>query len=80
MKRVKIYKSNRKARNLGQVTHKVRNLGISTLRDKLVLKVLHLVLSALYDPTFSPTSHGFRPARSPHSAIGNIRQKFKGTV
>ena len=53
---------------------KQRPLGIPSFRDKLVQTVLKLLLEAIYEPTFSPASHGFRPNRSCHTALQAIKE------
>ena len=57
---------------------KKRLLGIPTFTDKLVQEVLRMILEAVYEPVFLPTSHGFRPGRSCHTALGDIRHGFNG--
>lgn len=42
----------------------------------MVQGVLKLVLEAIYEPTMSEFSFGFRPGRSQHSALRNIRKNF----
>ena len=51
---------------------KTRPLGIGYPRDKIVQKALHAVLEAIFEPLFLPSSHGFRPKRSVHSALLKI--------
>ena len=46
-----------------------RQLGIPTVRDRLVQQALLQVLESILDPTFSPSSFGFRPKRSAHDAL-----------
>jgi len=46
-----------------------RQLGIPTVKDRLVQQALLQVLTPLLDPTFSPSSYGFRPQRSAHDAL-----------
>lgn len=58
---------------------KMRPLGIPTFTDKLVQKVLRMILEAIYEPIFLETSHGFRPNRSCHTALKDIRKRFNGT-
>ena len=41
-----------------------RLLGVPNVRDRIVQQAMQLVLSMLYEPTFSSHSHGFRPGRS----------------
>ena len=47
---------------------KTRPLGIPSTDDKLVQEVVRMPLEAIYEPTFSTCSHGFRPKRSCHTA------------
>ena len=58
---------------------KLRPLGIPTFWDKLVQEVLRLLLQAVYEPIFKDTSHGFRPQRSCHTALVQLKTKGKGT-
>lgn len=46
-----------------------RGLGIPNVVDRIVQQAVHQVLSPHYEPTFHPSSHGFRPGRSCHTAI-----------
>ena len=48
---------------------KRRPLGIPTSRDKVVQAGIALILEALYEPLFRNCSHGFRPGRSPITAL-----------
>jgi group II intron reverse transcriptase/maturase len=57
-----------------------RPLAIASPREKVVQKAMELVLSAIYEPSFLDNSHGFRPNRSPHSALKMIDETFKGVV
>jgi group II intron reverse transcriptase/maturase len=46
-----------------------RLLGIPTVQDRWVQQMLLQVLQPIFDPGFSPNSHGFRPGRSAHDAV-----------
>ena len=46
-----------------------RQLGIPTVLDRLIQQAILQVLQPLFDPDFSPHSHGFRPGRGCHGAI-----------
>jgi len=46
-----------------------RTLGIPTVLDRLIQQALLQVLEPLLDPSFSESSHGFRPGRSAHDAL-----------
>ena len=58
---------------------KVRPLGMPTWTDKLLQEVMRSILDAYYEPQFSPASHGFRPDRGCHTALGEISNRWKGT-
>ncbi len=62
---------------------KMRKLGIPTTKDKIVQDVMRMILQAIYDsptgPYFKDTSHGFRPNRSPHTALREFRSKWPAT-
>lgn len=47
----------------------VRLLGIPTVVDRWIQQMLLQVLQPIFDPTFSPHSHGFRPGKSAHDAV-----------
>jgi group II intron reverse transcriptase/maturase len=53
---------------------KMRPLGIPSFRDKLVQTALKLILEAIYEPTFSSYSHGFRPEKSCHTALMQVKK------
>ena len=56
-----------------------RPLGIPSFEDKLVQEVVRLLLQAIYEPVFKESSHGFRPNRSCHTALTQIKTTCKGT-
>ena len=47
----------------------VRLLGIPTGLDRWIQQMLLQALQALFDPTFSASSFGFRPGQSAHDAV-----------
>ena len=53
---------------------RTRQLGIPTVVDRMVQQAILQVLQPLWDPTFSPNSYGFRPARSAHDALRAAQQ------
>jgi group II intron reverse transcriptase/maturase len=58
--------------------HKMRPLGIPTFTDKLVQEALRMVLEAVYEPVFLNCSHGFRPNRSCHTALKEVKRCWNG--
>ena len=53
---------------------KLRPLGIASFEDKLLQTVVKFILEAIYEPTFSDMSHGFRPERSCHTALEQVKR------
>jgi group II intron reverse transcriptase/maturase len=51
---------------------KERPLGINSPREKIVQKALVAIMEQIWEPIFSPNSHGFRPNRSVHSALETL--------
>lgn len=51
-----------------------RGLGIPNIVERIVAQAVLHVLNPHYDPTFHPSSHGFRPQRSCHTAIAEACQ------
>ena len=46
-----------------------RNLGIPTVRDRVVQQLLLDILQPIFDPEFHPSSYGYRPKRSCQQAV-----------
>ena len=56
---------------------KMRPLGIPSFRDKLLQEAVRSILEAIYEPIFLDQSHGFRPKRSCHTALEQIKTNFR---
>ena len=56
---------------------KLRPLGIPTVRDRVVQAAVKLILEPIFEADFEECSHGFRPGRSAHDALGVIQQHLK---
>src|SRR6266508_5507961 len=56
---------------------KRRPIGISTIEDRMVQKAVAWVLSAVFEQDFLECSHGFRPNRSPHTALHRMREGMR---
>ena len=51
-----------------------RTLGIPTVLDRFIQQALLQALNPIYNPTFSPHSHGFRPGRNAHQAVRRAKE------
>ncbi len=58
---------------------KTRPIAIPNWNDRLVQEVMRMILEAYFEPQFMDTSHGFRPNRSCHTALEQIKTTWKGT-
>jgi group II intron reverse transcriptase/maturase len=53
---------------------KVRVLQVPCIRERVVQGALKLILEAVFEADFCPNSYGFRPKRSPHRALAEVRR------
>jgi len=56
---------------------KMRPLGIPTVRDRVVQTATLLILEPIFEEDFEDCSYGFRPGRSAHDALEEIRGHIK---
>src|SRR5271166_2836294 len=56
---------------------KLRPLGIPTVRDRVVQMATLLILEPIFEADFEDCSYGFRPNRSAHQALEEIRAHLK---
>lgn len=54
-----------------------RQLGIPNVLDRLIQQAVVQVLTPIFDPGFSDSSHGFRPNRSAHGAAKQVRRTIR---
>jgi len=54
-----------------------RQLGIPTVKDRLVQQAIHQILEKRYDPIFSASSYGFRRGKSAHAALAQAGEYVK---
>lgn len=54
-----------------------RELGIPNVADRVICEATRAVLEPLWEPSFHPSSHGFRPRRSPHTAITEAKRHLE---
>ena len=55
---------------------KMRPLGIPCIRDRVVQTATKLILEPIFEAGFFDCSHGFRPKRCAHDAIGEIQKNL----
>lgn len=56
---------------------KQRPLGIPIVKDRVVQTATLLILEPIFEADFEECSYGFRPGRSAHQALSEIRQQIK---
>jgi len=56
---------------------KLRPLGIPTVRDRVVQMATLLILEPIFEADFLDCSFGFRPRRSAHQALAEIRENLQ---
>ena len=54
-----------------------RPLGIPTIRDRVVQTAVLLIIEPIFEADFMDCSHGFRPGRSAHGALSEVRKHLK---
>jgi RNA-directed DNA polymerase len=54
-----------------------RPLGIPTVLDRLIQQSIAQILTPIFDPDFSESSFGFRPNRSAHQAVRQLREYLR---
>jgi RNA-directed DNA polymerase len=55
----------------------VRNLGIPAVVDRVLQQAISQVMGPIWEPVFSAHSWGFRPGRSAHQAVSQMRRYVK---
>ena len=54
-----------------------RPLGIPTVLDRLIQQAIAQVMTPIFDPVFSELSCGFRPGRSAHNGVKQVKRFIK---
>jgi RNA-directed DNA polymerase len=54
---------------------KTRPIGVPTFEDKIAQRAVAMLLEAIYEEDFHPTSYGFRPGRSAHQALVELQRR-----
>jgi nicotine oxidoreductase len=58
---------------------KMRPFGIPSPRDIIIQEIIKEILTKIYEPKFSEHSHGFRPNRSCHTALREVKTNVSTT-
>jgi RNA-directed DNA polymerase len=56
---------------------KLRPLGIPTVRDRVVQMAVLLIVEPIFEADFLDCSYGFRPGRSAHDALEEVKQNLQ---
>jgi len=56
----------------------MRQLGIPTVKDRVIQQAIYQVLNPLFDGEFSKSSYGFREGRNAHQAVKKSSEYIKG--
>jgi len=67
--------ANRKV-DIPKANGKMRTLQIPSIRDRVVQGALKLILEAIFEADFCSNSYGFRPKRSQHQALAEVRRSI----
>ena len=59
---------------------KLRPLGLPALEDKIVQRAVADLLESIYEQDFHEFSYGFRPGRSAHDALRDLRQGLQSGI
>lgn len=55
---------------------RMRPIGIPTFEDKVLQRAVAMALEPVYEQDFVDMSHGFRPGRSPHTALAEVWEQL----
>lgn len=55
---------------------KLRPLGIPTIKDRIVQRAMLMAMEPIWESDFSHHSYGFRPQRSVHHAVRNVKTQL----
>jgi group II intron reverse transcriptase/maturase len=56
---------------------KFRPLGIPTVKDRIVQAAVKHIMEPIFEADFYPSSHGFRPCKSTHGALEQLRMLLR---
>lgn len=54
-----------------------RPLGIPTIRDRVIQTTVLLIIEPIFEADFMDSSYGYRPGRSAHDALDDVRRHLK---
>jgi RNA-directed DNA polymerase len=59
---------------------KIRPLGIPTTKDRIVQQALKMLLEPIFEADFHICSHGFRQAKSTHTALRDVARNYAAGI
>jgi len=67
--------------DIPKLNGETRPLGIPCIKDRIVQMAVKLIIEPIFEADFSPHSYGFRPKRSAHQAMDDIKESLlKGHI
>lgn len=63
----------------GPGTKELRPLGVPTFEDKVLQRAATMLLEPIYEQDFYHCSYGFRPGKSQHMALQDLREQIRKT-
>lgn len=66
--------SGNRIKEIPKANGKIRKLGISTIKDRVVQGAVKLIIEPAFEPDFQDGSYGYRPKRTAHQAVERVAE------
>jgi len=66
--------SGNRIKEIPKANGKIRKLGISTIKDRVVQGAVKLIIEPVFEPDFQDGSYGYRPKRTAHQAVERVAE------